>query len=295
MPCKAQTYSNKLVTPSNRSPLFHALISGSTELVSFLINSGADVHEESGVFRTSLFQYAFALRQMDCAMLLLARDVEVHHVNTKGWTPAFSLFGSFPPDAQNKSCNEYLDILSASSFADFDLQDGKGWTCMHRAAAFGNAADIKQLLRLNVSAMLKTFKLSWLSIFCAVQFGNMSTFKDLVKVHLNVLALTDVRKWSLLHVAVNAQKIDIMCELVSMGADPHSRSMATKFLVPDGLKGHSVTPGDIAILRGPEVLSAYVRALKGCGHELEVTDDVEDNESDIFWPTCELSEVVIGT
>jgi len=232
---------------------------------------------------------------MDCARLLLVRDVEVHHVNAKGWTPAFNLFGSFPPGVKHDSCSEYLDILSAESFADFNLQDGEGWTCMHRAAAFGNGGDIRHLLKLNVSAILKTTKLSWLPIFCAVQFGNMATYKELAKIHHNLLALIDVRKWSLLHVAVNAKRLDIMCELINLGANPHCRSMATKFLVPEDVKGISVRPGDIAILRGPEVLLSYVQALRACGYELEVIEDAGEKESAIFWPTVELLEADIGT
>jgi len=236
---------------------------------------------------SNLVNMSFSFRQVDCARMLISRGADVHHINAKGWTPAFSIFG-FIPDAHRMPCNEYLEILSAASFADFDAQDGEGWTCMHRAAAFGNAEDIKLLLKCQASTSSRTIKVSWMPIFCAVQFGNISTFNELRKVQPEYLDLRDIRKWSLLHLAVNAQRLDMLELLISLGADPHVRTLATEFLVPDDLKNQSLTPGDIAGLRGEDVLSRYVGALRRCGHDLEVTRDGVHNESDIFWPSAEV-------
>jgi ankyrin repeat protein len=133
--------------------------------------------------------------------------------------------------------------------------------------------------------MLQTIKMSWMPIFCAVQFGNISTFKELSKHSPNYLTLQDIRHWTLLHLAVNAKRLELIALLIELGADPHARSLAIKCLVPDDLKGYSVTPGDIACLRGTEVLSIFVDALRRNGHELEVVRDPIENATEIFWPT----------
>jgi ankyrin repeat protein len=156
---------------------------------------------------------------------------------------------------------------------------------LHRAAAYGNPGDITLLERLNANPMLQTIKLSWMPIFCAVQFGNISTFKELKKHHSNFLTLRDIRHWTLLHLAVNAKRLELMALLIELGADPHARSLAVNYLVPDDLKGLSVTPGDIAYLRGAEVLSVFVDTLRRNGHELEVVRDPIENVAEVFWPT----------
>jgi len=72
-----------------------------------------------------------------------------------------------------------MEMLAAQSFSEFHVQDKQGWSCAHRAAAFGTASDIILLSRLQAPLMLQTFKLSWPPIFCAVQFGNVETFQEL--------------------------------------------------------------------------------------------------------------------
>lgn len=208
------------------------------------------------------------------------------NANAYGWTPAFSVFNT-SQDAHLKPCIEYLEILSAASFTDFNIQDNEGWTCIHRAAAYGHAEDIKLLLKLRADPKLQTIKVSWMPIFCAVQFGNISTFNELRKVHDDFLALRDIRNWTLLHLAVNAKRLEMMELLINLGADPHARTLATEFLVPDDLKAQSFTPGDIANLRGEDILSRYVGALRRCGYDLEIAKDIINNDLDIFWPSVE--------
>jgi ankyrin repeat protein len=161
---------------------------------------------------------------------------------------------------------------------------------MHRAAAFGHSGDIVALVNLHAPLDLMTIKASWPPIFCAVQFGNVSTFNELRKHHSDLLTMRDVREWTLLHVAVNAKQLEIIQLLISLGADPHARSLTTEFLVPDDIKGLSVTPGDIARLRGPLVLSTYTNALRANGHDLEVVADEIDNSDDIFWSALDKLE-----
>ncbi|KAG4440094.1 hypothetical protein IFR05_004437 [Cadophora sp. M221] len=242
------------VTPENRSPLRYAIESGSSDLVRYLINNGADVNEYCGLMQTNLIQCAFAFSQIEIARILISNGTEIHHINATGWTPAFHIFGTMP-NTTLQSSHESLEILSSASFTDFNTQDFEGWTCVHRAAAYGRAEDIRLLLKLNASTTVQTVKVCWTPIFCAVNFGNILTFNELRRIHTDFLTLKDIRRWTLLHVAVNAKRVDMIDHLVALGADPHAGSLTTQFLVPGSLKGRSVTPGDIAILRGDKVLA----------------------------------------
>jgi len=95
--------------------------------------------------------------------------------------------------------------------------------------------------------------------------------------------MTDVRMWTLLHVAVNIKSLQLIRLLIDLGADPHVRSMATDYLVPEELKNIAVTPGDIALLRGPEVRLAYLEALKVNGHTVELWYDDSNGKEYLFW------------
>ena len=228
-------------------------------------------------------------RRMAVARLLLSNGAESNHINRKGWTPAFNLFGFAK---QNYSSGEYINMLSATSFTEFDIQDGEGWTCMHGAGAFGCANDISSLVKVHASLKIQTIKLSWTPIFCAVQFGNISTFNELRKHQPNLLEMRDLRGWTLLHVAINAKHLEIMQILISLDADPHAQSYPTEFFVPEDLKSISVTPGDIARLRGPLVFSAYIAALKAAGHDFEVIKDDAEECEDLFWPALQTEQEV---
>lgn len=116
----------------------------------------------------------------------------------------------------------------------------------------------------------------------------MSTFTELVKHQSGGTEATDARQWTLLHAAVNAKSINIMRLLLQLGADPHALSLPTTVYIPKDLRGLSLTPGDIARIRGPAVLRAYVDALAANGHEVHVVDNGNEEDTyDIFWPAVE--------
>ena len=207
----------------------------------------------------------------------------MYHINAKGWTPIFNIFGQAGVDKVLPS-KEYIEMLSAVSFADLDLQDGEGWSCVHRAAAYGTADDIATLKRMHASISLRTQCLLWTPIFCAVQFGNVATFLELANCQPSIWTARDVRGWTLLHVAVNAKHAEIVRLLIQGGADPHVQSAATKFFVPEDLKGLSVTPGDIARRRGSDDFFAYINALKETGYKFELVENEINDLPDVFWP-----------
>jgi ankyrin repeat protein len=216
------------------------------------------------------------------ARKLISCGADVHHISARGWTTAISTF-CYATVEETSPAQEILEILSASNFTGFDVQDAEGWTCMHRAAAYGNATDIQNLRNVGASLIPRTLKLSWMPIFLAVQFGNISAFNELLKDHPDFLTLRDIRQWSLLHVAVNAKQLDMMILLLELGADPRSSSFPTEFCVPDDLRNISVTPGEIARLRGKDLFDVYIQTLRREGHHIDLVSENGDCLPDIFW------------
>jgi len=76
--------------------------------------------------------------------------------------------------------------------------------------------------------------------------------------------------------------------LIMLGVDPHARTRPTTFFVPADLRNLEVTPGDIARLRGPDVLSAYLASLKTAGYGVHsVEDEIDGADEEIIWPAVE--------
>jgi hypothetical protein len=72
--------------------------------------------------------------------------------------------------------------------------------------------------------------------------------------------------------------------LLRLGADPHTLSFPTAFPIPEDLRNLSLTPGDIANIRGSTIIAAYVDALAASGYEVHVvTDEKEGDKLDLFW------------
>jgi ankyrin repeat protein len=127
--------------------------------------------------------------------------------------------------------------------------------------------------------------LGWTPIFCAVQFNNLSTFAEVVQNQPHFLAATDARGWTLLHVAANASRLEMMRLLIGLGADPHALSFPTASYIPEGMSNISLTPGDIANIRGSAVLAAYLDALAASGYEVHVVANEKEDTLDLFWPS----------
>lgn len=237
----------------------------------------------------SPINWTFASGQVSIVRFPISRGADLHHLSDRGFSPAMFLFGFKPSQSQRSEPTPravLLELLSAASFNKFNLQDAMRWSSMHRAARFCNAEDIKMLIQRHASVDLVTVPPSWTPIFVAVYFRNFETFNELRKYQVNLLTMTDARKWTLLHVAVDAQRLDMTQLLIDLSTDPHSRSLAKQFSVAEDLRVLSVTPGEIARLRGPGVLSVYLDALRKRGNDVEVVKG-ERGDGDLFWPASD--------
>jgi ankyrin repeat protein len=177
---------------------------------------------------------------------------------------------------------EYLELLSSATFSEFDIQDIDGWSAMHRAAAFGTGEDIAALVKRGSSVSLLTW-MNWMPIRCAVRFENIDTFLELVKyLQPSFVEEKDVRGWTLLHEAASMGSSSMLQLILQYGADPHATSIATSYIIPEGLENRRLTPADVARNKGEDAYKIYIEALNKAGFDITIPED--DDESDVFWP-----------
>ncbi|KAH8587423.1 ankyrin repeat-containing domain protein [Bisporella sp. PMI_857] len=275
------------VTPENSTPLRYAIENGTRELVEVIIYSGTDVNSPFGQYMTSPLEWAFASRKLHIARLLIENGAKIDHISAKGWTPAFNLFGYEWLHKTEEPCAEYLDLLSAASFSEYDVQDAAGWSVMHRAAVFGNRHDVEALVRHGAPCELRT-SLQWTPVRCAVRFGNTDTFIELAK-HLppNFINEQDKCGWTLLHEAAETGSYKMIQTLLQYGADPHIISYPTSLQVPEGLENTAATAAGVAKNESDEAYQVFIQALKDFGLDVSLPQTYgkdECDKDDIFWP-----------
>ncbi|KAH7068628.1 ankyrin repeat-containing domain protein [Paraphoma chrysanthemicola] len=260
------------VSVDDKSLLWYAIESGSTELARFLINAGAPV-------RSMTLHVASYYRQPQIARLLLHSGADVEVLGEHGFTSAFFLFG-YDRQAEVPQ-TEFLEILASNSFSNFNGRDDDGWSVLHRVAAFGTAADVQRLVQLKASVHSQTHNLQWVPIFCAVCFGNMETMKELWQ-QRNDPSLKDridLRGWNLLQVAAGAGNFEAVTYLLEQGVDLEGTSRSTSRSVPPALRNKCVTPSEVARNCGESAYNKWAEALAAAGRRLEVLPE------DIDWAT----------
>jgi ankyrin repeat protein len=183
------------------------------------------------------------------------------------------LFGSSrKPEPQT----ELIEILACNSFQNFDAQDARGWTALHRAAAFGTLDDVKALLLMKASIDVRTHNLQWTPLFCAVCFSNLETAQELWTCYNDPSQMKDLRGWNLLHVAAAAGNFEAVPFLLKKGVDLNGVSQATSRFVPASLANLSVKPSYIARNCGEESYGAWCEVLRSEGYEPDVSPSTID-------------------
>jgi ankyrin repeat protein len=230
-------------------------------------------------------EWAFASRRIDIARLLLERGSRVDHISAKGWTPAFNLFGyDYMHEKKQPSCVEYLQLLSAAGFSDWDIQDVAGWTAMHRAAFHGKSEDISALVNVGASATITN---NWdeKPIKLALKRNNIDAFQELAKyLPPSFINEQDKRGWTLLHEAALTCSLEMLNLIFQYDPDPHILTFRTSFDVPNGLEQKALTPADIARHQGEDHFRNFAKALSLAGHDIAVDlDSKEDEADDLFW------------
>ena len=167
-------------------------------------------------------------------------------------------------------------MLMSHEFANLNSQTTEGWTVLHRAASFGTAEDIRQLLAYQADHTSRDSTFLWTPIFNAVKFDNLETLKELAVLEASgITELGDIRGWNLLHLAVSKGSWSVIPFLLAAGLDPNALTTPSFDLKDPVLRRRHLTAADIAEYRGEKTLAQYNGILRDAGYEIE---------KDVFWP-----------
>lgn len=183
---------------------------------------------------------------------------------------------------------EYLEMLCAKSFSDFDVQDQFGTTALHRAASWGTAEDVRLLLQAGASPSIFDNARGWTAVFDAVSEKNPNTLRELTK-HMipGTPSAVDFRGWTLLPIAIETGDLEIMRLVLELGVDPH---YLVKLGTSDNASFDEVTPVEFSQQIGPEVHKTFLTALQLVGFDVSTAPDDQydsfddDGEGAVFWP-----------
>lgn len=190
--------------------------------------------------------------------MLVNAGADLDHINRRMWTLPHYLFD---PELSKVAAVHILDICLARGFDLWDSPDAVGWTILHRAAAFGQARDVKKLIHIGACCRTKTDVMHWMPIQCAARYGNLPTLAVLAAniSRRELITLTDSRGWTVLHLAAQKPSLDFLVYLLMRGLDPSLTTSPSSLSVPQGLENVEATPMDIAKACGNE--GVYLQAI----------------------------------
>lgn len=264
-----------------------AIRSGNASLVKFLLDSGASKDCIIGQRQTSPLQWAIWNQQLDVVRFLLDSGASQDHVNSWGWNAAFFCWPYL--ECGHPSTVAYLRMLDERAVLDLGIVDTEGWTVLHRAAAYGTAEEVGELIKLGADPKTAALPLRWNAMHHAVFYGNNPTFEKLLPLfEETLLDMTDERGWTLLHIAASAGHDTIVRYLLSTGSNPTALSNPFRSHMPANLFGRRCTPAEVAAAQSNDRLAQYLRGLEDCGLDSGLMTGINlADEEDLFFDAAE--------
>lgn len=224
---------------------------------------------------------AFELNEVEIARQLIRNGADLEYVSARGWTVIHHIWEHING---GENSLEFYEICFAEGFDSYNVQDGMGWSCLHRASAFGTARDIHFILQGGASLAIYTKNHDWSPMHVATVMNNADTLAAL-SLHCTEknLHARDAHGWTPLHLAVDREAEETMKFLLERKADPLAQTYLNTTWFPVGLEHQVLRPGDLALNCGDRFFLVYARALREAGWE--ITTSVDDD--DIYWDSTE--------
>jgi ankyrin repeat protein len=231
----------KAIDPAGSAPLHHAAGFGSVEVVTLLLDAGADVNATNRRGSTPLF---WAIDDEAKVRLLLARGARVNHRQVEGRTPLYQAasMGSghgvmrvliaAGADPNTPIANGRTPLMAAAGRGDLeamqilveakarvDVANGAGETALVLAAADGNPAAIRFLLDQGADARVRT-KRNETALGNSATAGNEETTRMLLE-HGAEVNVRNARGYSALMLAASSDTTPsgAVKALLAKGAD----------------------------------------------------------------------------
>lgn len=218
--------------------LLYASTHGNADLVTFMLDHGADVNMTNAVGRTPLHGAATAGREK-VAELLLARGAAIDAEDAEGRTPLDSAL-----KAEQQSAADLLIARGARpARANVTPRDPNKDSSLWAAAQNGSVADVGRLLQEGAAPDGAVSNTGTTALMVATAGGHAEVVRTLLESGANAAA-TDNQSWSVLHAATAGGHAGIVQVLLDHGSDPKAKDGAG--LTP---LAHAVLRQDIAVMK----------------------------------------------
>ncbi|KAF7531180.1 hypothetical protein G7054_g9125 [Neopestalotiopsis clavispora] len=274
-------------TLDNSTALSTAIKNDQIEIVQLLLRAGADPNLPAGRLQDSPIQIAVARNNSQITRLLLNYGADLQYCSAGSWSILHHLFN---PDTLF-SKNEYYSIFGDELTFD-DIRDPKGWTALHRCAAFGTANDVYKLVDLGASSLADGYVTLWgrSPLHIAAIMDNVSTLQALTDMYIGdhnmndgvtqqhaILETADINGWTPLHLAIYSRAMNTAKWLLSKKVDVHKITYRTAIWFPQNQTNVTFSVMDVANMAGEKVLEVFPSLLVDAGY------DITTDGSDIYW------------
>jgi ankyrin repeat protein len=189
---------------------------------------------------------AFFIGNVAIIRLLLRAGADLDYQNCRSWSSVSYLWD--PDRPSHCSTSEILEICEEQGFSGWNDTDVRGWSAVHRAAAYGCGDDIRKLAYNGVNMRTYTTDHLWGPVTCAVWNSNQSTFDAYVDLLLEeeMVQARDSRGWSLLHFAAQKGSGRLMMKLMELGVAVDALTKPTNHWVTERLESKPLKAETIA-------------------------------------------------
>jgi len=286
--------SVRYTTTSGVTPLSLAIEHGHLDICRLLLDKGAALNSDFGLYQTSALSWAIKHRRMDIARLLAERNASLLHLNAWGWSPIFYLWPETHRHASSKPFLNLLRSLGEFDFAHQGVVDKEGYSVLTRCAVYGTPEDVLTLIKYGVDPFEREANCNWTVLHRVVYFGVEDMFFALFPMFEQEFGvdIPDAGGRSLLHLAVESSSSAIIRHLLEHGAQWDAETLPSLEDVPESVKGVPFTPLQLAFAYGDKRYLEFLDILddvrNGTGKDdNEEWFDVADHLNDLDIRTCD--------
>lgn len=200
-------------SPSDQIPLHQAIRCSNENMVTILLDHGADVETRDELSRTALFE-TLDCHSLDAAVLLLDQGINLSSCDHKGNTVLH--------EAIRRSTFEHASLFIGQGI-ELNIFNEEGLTPLHLAARHNHCRIVNDLIEKGADIDLIDRQAGWTPLMYAASIGSIQLCHILLSYDADVAKVSSDHKTSLM-IAANAGHYDLAQLLLTSGADVNDRT-----------------------------------------------------------------------
>ena len=215
-------------SPSDQIPLHQAIRCSNENIVTMLLDHGADVQIRDELSRTALFE-TLDCHDLDVAVLLLDQGINLSSRDRKG--------NSVLHEAIRRGAFEHATLFIDQGIELTELNE-EGLTPLHLAARHNHCRIVNDLLEKGADIEITDQQAGWTPLMYAASNGSTQLCHILLSYGANIAKVSFDNETSLM-IATNAGHYELAQLLLTSGADVNDQSIRSTPLLLAAAAGHA--------------------------------------------------------